>query len=174
MDRLLASPHYGERWARHWLDVVRYADTDGFAIDEERPTLWRYRDYVVRVFNEDRPFDRFIREQLAGDELNAGSEGIIATGFYRLGPWEADNMVEENKRQDYLNEITDAVGAAFLGITVGCARCHDHKYDPISIEDYYSLQSFLSPLKRAEPPAKFLEAEKLGEFKRNRPSPRRR
>ncbi len=164
VDRLLASPHYGERWARHWLDVVRYADTDGFAIDEERPTLWRYRDYVVRVFNEDRPFDRFIREQLAGDELDAGSEGIIATGFYRLGPWEADNMVEENKRQDYLNEITDAVGAAFLGITVGCARCHDHKYDPISIEDYYSLQSFLSPLKRAEPPAKFLEAEKLGEF----------
>ena len=164
VDRLLASPNYGERWARHWLDVVRYADTDGFAIDEERPTLWRYRDYVVRVFNEDRPFDRFIREQLAGDELDAGSEGIIATGFYRLGPWEADNMVEENKRQDYLNEITDAVGAAFLGITVGCARCHDHKYDPVSIADYYSLQAFLAPLKRAEPPAKFLEVEKLGEF----------
>ena len=164
VDRLLASPRYGERWARHWLDVVRYADTDGFAIDEERPTLWRYRDYVVRVFNEDRPFDRFICEQLAGDELEAGSEGIVATGFYRLGPWEADNMVAENKRQDYLNEITDAVGSAFLGITVGCARCHDHKYDPVSIVDYYSLQAFLAPLKRAEPAVKFLEVEKRGEF----------
>ncbi|MFN0126764.1 MAG: DUF1549 and DUF1553 domain-containing protein, partial [Verrucomicrobiales bacterium] len=164
VDRLLDSTHYGERWARHWLDVVRFAETDGFAIDEERPTLWRYRDYVVRVFNEDRPFDRFIREQLAGDEIDAGSEGIVATGFYRLGPWEADNMVPENKRQDYLNEITDAVGSVFLGLTVGCARCHDHKYDPVSIEDYYSLQAFLAPLKRAEPAAKFLEVEKRGEF----------
>ncbi len=164
VERLLASPAYGERWARHWLDVVRYADTDGFAIDEERPTLWRYRDYVVRVFNEDRPFDRFIREQLAGDELEAGSEGIVATGFYRLGPWEADNMVPENKRQDYLNEITDTVGSVFLGITVGCARCHDHKYDPVSIVDYYSLQAFLSPMKRAEPAVKYLEVEKGGEF----------
>ena len=164
VNRLLDSPQYGERWARHWLDVVRFAETDGFAIDEERPTLWRYRDYVVRVFNEDRPFDRFIREQLAGDELDAGSEGVVATGFYRLGPWEADNMVPENKRQDYLNEITDAVGSVFLGLTVGCARCHDHKYDPVSTEDYYSLQAFLAPLKRAEPAAKFIEAEKRGEF----------
>ncbi len=164
VDRLLDSPQYGERWARHWLDVVRFAETDGFAIDEERPTLWRYRDYVVRVFNEDRPFDRFIREQLAGDEIDAGSEGVVATGFYRLGPWEADNMVPENKRQDYLNEITDTVGSVFLGLTVGCARCHDHKYDPVSIVDYYSLQAFLAPLKRAEPAAKFLEREKRGEF----------
>ncbi len=164
VDRLLDSPQYGERWARHWLDVVRFAETDGFAIDEERPTLWRYRDYVVRVFNEDRPFDRFISEQLAGDEMDAGSEGIVATGFYRLGPWEADNMVPENKRQDYLNEITDTIGSVFLGLTVGCARCHDHKYDPVSIVDYYSLQAFLAPLKRAEPAAKFLEAEKRGEF----------
>ena len=164
VDRLLDSPRYGERWARHWLDVARFAETDGFAIDEERPTLWRYRDYVVRVFNEDRPFDRFICEQLAGDEMDAGSEGIVATGFYRLGPWEADNMVAENKRQDYLNEITDAVGSVFLGLTVGCARCHDHKYDPVSTEDYYSLQAFLAPLKRAEPAAKFIEAEKRGEF----------
>ncbi len=164
VDRLLDSPQYGERWARHWLDVVRFAETDGFAIDEERPTLWRYRDYVVRVLNEDRPFDRFIREQLAGDELDAGSEGSVATGFYRLGPWEADNMVPENKRQDYLNEITDTVGSVFLGLTVACARCHDHKYDPVSIEDYYSLQAFLAPLKRAEPEAKFLAAEKREDF----------
>ena len=164
VDRLLASPQYGERWARHWLDVVRYAETDGFAIDEERPTLWRYRDYVVRAFNEDRPFDRFICEQLAGDEMDAGSEGVVATGFYRLGPWEADNMVPENKRQDYLTEITDAIGSAFLGLTVGCARCHDHKYDPIPTDDYYKLQAFLTPLKRTQPAAEFLAAEKAGEF----------
>ncbi len=164
VDRLLASHGYGERWARHWLDVVRYAETDGFAIDEERPTLWRYRDYVVRAFNQDRPFDRFICEQLAGDEMDAGSEGIVATGFYRLGPWEADNMVPENKRQDYLNEITDAIGSAFLGLTVGCARCHDHKYDPIPTNDFYKLQAFLTSLKRTQPTAEFLEVETIGEF----------
>ena len=164
VDRLLSSPQYGERWARHWLDVVRYADTDGFAMDEERPTLWRYRDYVVRVLNEDRPFDRFIREQLAGDELDVGSEGVVATGFYRLGPWEEDNMVPENKRQDYLNEVTDTIGSAFLGLTVGCARCHDHKYDPISAADYYGLQAFVAPLKRGQPPADLIPLETGGEF----------
>ena len=164
VDRLLASPQYGERWARHWLDVVRYAETDGFAIDEERPTLWRYRDYVVRVLNEDRPFDRFICEQLAGDELGAGSEGVVATGFYRLGPWEEDNMVPENKRQDYLNEITDTIGTAFLGLTVGCARCHDHKYDPISTVDYYQMQAFLAPLLRSQLAAELLPVESAGDF----------
>ena len=164
VDRLLASPRYGERWARHWLDIVRYADTDGFAIDEERPTLWRYRDYVVRVLNADRPFDQFIREQLAGDEMGLGSEGTVATGFYRLGPWEADNMVPENKRQDYLNEITDAVGTVFLGLTVGCARCHDHKYDPIPTEDFYRLQAFLAPLKRDQPKAELLATECVGDY----------
>ena len=159
VDRLLASGHYGEHWARHWLDVVRYADSDGFAIDAERPTLWRYRDYVIRAFDEDRPFDRFIRQQLAADEIQADREHIVATGFYRLGPWEADNMVPENKRQDYLNEITSTVGSAFLGLTIGCARCHDHKYDPISQEDFYRLQAFFTPLKRKSVKAELTRAE---------------
>ena len=99
VDRLLESPRYGERWARHWLDVVRYADTDGFAIDKERLWLWRYRDYVIRVLNEDRPFDQFIREQIAGDELDSGDGGKVAISYYRLGPWEADNMIG-TRRQD--------------------------------------------------------------------------
>jgi hypothetical protein len=164
VDRLLASPRYGERWARHWLDVVRYGDSDGFAIDKERPTMWRFRDYVIRAFNDDRPFDRFIREQLAGDEINAGSEGIVATSFYRLGPYEADNMVAENRRQDFLNEITSTVGNAFLGLSMGCARCHDHKYDPILQTDYYQLQSFFTPLQRANVAAEFIEAELTGKI----------
>lgn len=155
VDRLLSSPRYGERWARHWLDVARYADTDGFAIDRERATLWRYRDYVIRALNADRPFDDFVREQLAGDELLGTPEAIVATSFYRLGPWEQDNMVPENRNQDFLNEITSAVGSVFLGITVGCARCHDHKYDPILHTDFYQLQAFFTPLKRADIAASF-------------------
>lgn len=164
VDHYLASPRYGERWARHWLDVVRYAETDGFAIDGVRPTLWRYRDYVIRTFNEDRPFDQFIREQIAGDELKAGAEGAIATGFYRLGQWEADNMTPEIKRQDYLNEITSAVGAVFLGLTLECARCHDHKYDPIPARDYYRLQSHFTKLDHAEVTANYLQAERNESF----------
>ncbi len=159
VDRLLASPRYGERWARHWLDVVRYADTDGFAIDGERPTLWRYRDYVIRALNEDRPFDRFIREQIAGDEIETGPDGAVALGFYRLGPFEADNMVTAEARQDYLNEITSAVGSVFLGLTFGCARCHDHKYDPIPTRDFYSVQAFLSSVERADREAALVSAE---------------
>ena len=162
VDRLLASPRYGERWARHWMDVVRYADTDGFAIDAEKPTMWRYRDYVIRAFNRGIPYDQFIREQLAGDELGIGSDGRVATGFYRLGPWEADNMIKENKRQDYLNEVTSTIGTAFLGLTVGCARCHDHKYDPIPTEDFYGLQAFVAPVKRVEQTAEF-GADEVGE-----------
>ena len=162
VERLLASPRYGERWARHWMDVVRYADTDGFAIDAEKPTMWRYRDYVIRAFNGGLPFDQFIREQLAGDEFETGSEGRVATGFYRLGPWEADNMIKENKRQDYLNEITSTIGTAFLGLTVGCARCHDHKYDPIPTEDFYGLQAFVAPVKRVDLAADF-GADEVGE-----------
>ena len=138
---------------------MRYGDSDGFAIDGERPTLWRYRDYVIRTFNEDRPIDRFIREQLAGDETGGGSEGLVATGFYRLGPWEADNMTPERREQDFLNEITSAVGTAFLGLTIGCARCHDHKYDPITQKDFYKLQAFLKPLKRSRVQAAFGDGE---------------
>lgn len=160
VDRLLASPRYGEHWGRHWLDIVRYADSDGFAIDSERPQLWRYRDYVIRTLNEDRPFDQFIRENIAGDELDeAAPAGKIAISYYRLGPWEADNMTPEHKRQDYLNDITSNMGSAFLGLTIGCARCHDHKYDPISQVDFYGLQAFFAPIKQALLPADFLPNE---------------
>ncbi len=162
VDRLLASSRYGERWGRHWLDVVRYADTDGFAIDGERHTMWRYRDYIIRSWNEGRPFDQAIREQLAGDELDLSPEGAVATGFYRLGPWEADNMIRENRRQDYLNEVTGTIGTAFLGLTVGCARCHDHKYDPIPTRDFYRMQAFVAPVKRSAAPATYSAAETVG------------
>ncbi len=167
-DRLLSSPRYGEHWARHWLDVVRYADTDGFAIDGERPMLWRYRDYVVRAFNEDLAFDQFVREQVAGDELDLGPRGLIASSFFRLGPYELDNMTPENRRQDFLNEMTSAVGATFLGLTIGCARCHDHKYDPIPQADFYRLQAFLQPYDRQSLPAEFLEEELTVQVQRQR------
>lgn len=168
VDQLLASPRYGERWGRHWLDVVRYADSDGFAIDAERPSLWRYRDFVIRAFNEDQPFDQFIRQQIAGDELDGGDSGRIAVSFYRLGPWEADNMVKENRRQDYLNDVTSGVGSAFLGLTIGCARCHDHKFDPVLQSDFYQLQAFFTPMQHATIPAGFLPAEMTPEFQRRR------
>src|SRR5262249_28523009 len=129
VERLLASPHYGEQWARHWLDVVRYADTSGYANDYERPNAWRYRDYVVRSFNQDRPYDRFVLEQLAGDELDpANPELLIASGFLRLGPWEQTGMsVAAITRQQFLDDVTHSAGVAFLGQALRCARCHDHK-----------------------------------------------
>ncbi|NDD63410.1 MAG: DUF1549 domain-containing protein, partial [Acidobacteria bacterium] len=144
VDRLLASPHYGERWARHWLDVVRYADSGGFEYDHDRPEGWRYRDYVVRSFNEDKPYDRFIREQLAGDEYAPDtSEAMIATGFLRLGPDGEDKG--ERARQDALDEVITSTSLAFMGMTVGCARCHDHKFDPIRQADFYRMQAVFSP-----------------------------
>ncbi|MDP6444866.1 MAG: DUF1549 and DUF1553 domain-containing protein [Pirellulaceae bacterium] len=166
VDRLLAAPQYGERWGRHWLDVVRYADSDGFAIDGERTSLWRFRDYVIRTFNEDRPFDQFIREQVAGDEIDAGEYGLVGVSFYRLGPWEADNMTAQRRRQDYLNDVTDGLGAAFLGLTIGCAKCHDHKYDPITQADYYKLQAFVAPIQHARIDAGFLPEEMKPDLKR--------
>ena len=165
VDRLLESPRYGERWARHWLDVVRYADTDGFAIDKERLWLWRYRDYVIRVLNEDRPFAQFIREQIAGDELDAGEGGKVAISYFRLGPWEADNMIG-TRRQDYLNDVTSNVGSAFLGLSVGCARCHDHKFDPILQTDFYRLQAFFTPIQHADLSVGFLPNEKNADVQR--------
>ena len=142
VDRLLASPQYGERWGRHWLDLARYADSSGFHNDLDRPHAWRYRDYVIRSFNEDKPYARFIAEQLAGDEVaGAGEETLVATGFCRNGPSNDDNM-GNNKEQYRLDELDDVIATTsmvFLGITVGCARCHDHKYDPITSADYYSL-----------------------------------
>ncbi len=140
VDRLLASPHYGERWARHWLDLVRYADSGGFEYDRDRPQAWRYRDYVVRAFNSDKPYDRFLKEQIAGDELDdAGPDALIATAFLRLGV-EA-NIKTEATRMDELDDIVSTASGAFLGMTVGCARCHNHKFDPIPQKDYYRIQA---------------------------------
>jgi hypothetical protein len=149
VDRLLADPRYGERWARHWLDLVRYSESDGFEDDKVRPHAWRYRDYVIRALNSDKPYDRFVREQIAGDELWPGdAEALVATGFARLGSWDGMSKVPEQRRQDFLNDATDAVGAVFLGMTVGCARCHDHKFDAITQRDYYALQAFFAGVKR--------------------------
>jgi hypothetical protein len=147
VDQLLASPHYGERWGRHWLDVVRFAETEGFEYDRHRPDAWRYRDYVIRSFNEDKPYDQFVREQLAGDEIAPNDADMeIAVGFYRLGPVRrnAGNPKVAFSRNEVLTEMTDSIGAVFLGLTVGCARCHDHKFDDFSQADYYRLQAFLA------------------------------
>ncbi|HEU0005978.1 MAG TPA: DUF1553 domain-containing protein [Terriglobia bacterium] len=148
VDHLLASPHYGERWGRHWLDLARYADSGGFEFDVDRPHAWRYRDYVVRSFNDDKPYDRFVQEQLAGDELQSGNpEALVATGFCRNGPT-VDNANNEQTRVDELDDIVSTTSSVFVGLTVGCARCHDHKYDAISQRDYYRLQAiFLSSQK---------------------------
>ncbi|MBI1353137.1 MAG: DUF1549 domain-containing protein [Acidobacteria bacterium] len=149
VERLMASPHYGERWAQKWLDVVRYADTNGFEGDKLRPQAWRYRDYVVRSFTEDKPYDRFVQEQIAGDELFAGDDqALIATGFLRAGPRHVvgGNTDPEMLRQELMVEMTAGVGSAFLGLTVQCARCHDHKFDPILQADYYQLQAFFAPV----------------------------
>src|SRR5579862_9792691 len=144
VERLLASPRYGERWGQHWLDVVRFAETDGFEYDTHRRDAWRYRDYVIRAFNNDKPYDRFLVEQLAGDEIAPGEdETLIASGFNRLGPLRknAGNQDVASSQNEVLTEMTNIVGAAFLGVTVGCARCHDHKFDPFRQSDYYRMQA---------------------------------
>ncbi len=155
VDRLLASPHYGERWGRHWLDLARYADSSGFHNDLDRPHAWRYRDYVIRSFNEDKPYARFIAEQLAGDEVpGADEETLVATGFCRNGPSNDDNMGnnKEQYRLDELDDVISTTSTVFLGLTVGCARCHDHKYDPVTSADYYSLLAvFNGTVKRGVP-----------------------
>jgi hypothetical protein len=147
VDRLLASSRYGQRWARHWLDLVRYAESDGYRQDAYRPDAWRYRDYVVRSFNIDKPYDRFLAEQLAGDELDPDDPDLrVATGYLRLWPYEYNQRNAVGQWADILNDITDVTGEVFLGLSVGCARCHDHKFDPILQEDYYRLQAFFTPL----------------------------
>jgi len=146
VDRLLASPHYGERWARHWLDLVRYAETDGYEHDLVRPHAWRYRDYVIRSFNEDKPYDRFIREQIAGDELWPDDrDPVVATAFALLGPDMTDSADQMQRRLNTLNDAADTTASAFLGLTLGCARCHDHKSEPLTQRDYYSFQAFFAP-----------------------------
>ncbi len=146
VDRLLASPHYGERRAQHWLDLARYADSDGFEFDQARPDAWRFRDWVVSALNRDLPYDRFVRLQMAGDELEPGNpEAHVATGFHRCYPDMVDLNDQGLRRQNALNDITETTGLVFLGLTIGCARCHDHKYDPISQADFYRLQAFFTP-----------------------------
>lgn len=145
VDRLLASPHYGERWARHWLDLVRYAESDGFEHDAVRPHSWRYRDYVIKSFNDDKPYDRFVREQIAGDELWPDNpEALVATSFNLLGPDMVDSADQIQRRLLTLSDMTDTTAFAFLGLTLGCARCHNHKSEPITQRDYYSLQAFFA------------------------------
>ena len=145
VERLLASPRYGERWARHWLDLARYAESEGFKSDETRPNAWRYRDYVIDSLNQDKPYDRFMREQIAGDELWPQSpEARIATGFNRHYADESNAAILMQRRQEILLDITDTVGSVFLGLTYGCAKCHDHKFDPILQADYYRLQAFFT------------------------------
>ena len=149
VDKLLAAPQYGERWGQHWLDVVRFAETDGFEYDTHRPDAWRFRDYVVKSFNADKPYDQFLREQLAGDEMDATNhEYIIASGFQRLASLRknAGNQEVASSRNEVLTEMTNIVGSAVLGVTLGCARCHDHKFDPFRQKDYYRMQAFFAPV----------------------------
>ena len=155
VDRLLSSPRFGERWAQHWLDLVRYADTEGFKADRLRENAFRYRDYVIDSFNSDRPFDEFIRQQLAGDELEPENpEALIATGFLRLYADEDNAANLFQRRQEILDDVTDTTGLVFLGLTMGCAQCHDHKFDDILQTDYYRLQAFfVSMAERDDLPA---------------------
>jgi hypothetical protein len=145
VDQLLSSPHYGEKWGRHWLDLVRYAETNGYERDGNKPQAWRYRDYVINSFNQNKPYDQFILEQLAGDEIeNPSAAAITATGFHRLGIWDDEPADRVLARYDYLDDIVRTTTEVFLGMTVGCARCHDHKIDPIPTKDYYSMLAFFA------------------------------
>ena len=195
VEGLLESPHYGERMAQHWLDVTRYADSSGFSNDYERGNAWRYRDYVVRAFNSDKPYDQFIKEQIAGDELGLDeggrrkeeggrlkeesatdsvppssfnlppSELIIATGFLRMGPWELTGMeVEKIARQRFLDDVVNSVGETFLAHSLQCARCHDHKFDPVPTRDYYSIQAVFATTQLSERAAPFLPMENTQGF----------
>ncbi len=149
VERLLESPHHGEKWGRHWLDLVRYAETNGYERDGPKPFAWRYRDYVIRSFNADKPYDRFVREQIAGDELTPwNADAIIATGYYRLGTWDDEPVDRQQALYDDYDDIVATTGQAFLGMTMNCARCHDHKIDPIPQADYYRLLAFFVDIPR--------------------------
>ncbi|MFO0964398.1 MAG: DUF1549 and DUF1553 domain-containing protein [Gemmataceae bacterium] len=146
---LLGRPTYGERWARHWLDVARYAESAGYERDAAKPHVWRYRDYVIRAFNDDKPFDRFILEQIAGDELpDTNAETLIATGFHRLGPWDDEPADPAEDRFDQLDDMIGTTSLAFLGLTMGCARCHNHKFEALTMHDYYRMVAIFDPLQR--------------------------
>ncbi len=179
VDKLLESPHYGERWARHWMDLARYADSDGFEFDRDRPEAWRYRDYLVNAFNSDKPYDRFIKEQLAGDEYvtkdtppDQARESVVATGFLRLGA--SGGGGGDRGKQDSLDDIITVTSMTFLGVTTGCARCHNHKFDPIPQKDYYQIQAvfystrpYTYPLVSPEEVAKYrAEVNRITELQR--------
>lgn len=159
VDRYLASPHFGERWARHWLDVVRFAESHGFEMNQPRPNAWPYRDYVIRSFNEDKPYDQFVFEQLAGDTVGADE----ATGFLVGGPWDQvkspDLGLTLQQRADELHDMVSTTGSVFLGLTVGCGRCHNHKFDPISQLDYYGLTACFAGVQHGERPLRTPESE---------------
>ena len=154
VDTLLASPQYGEKWGRHWLDLVHFAETNSYERDGAKPNAWRYRDYVIDSFNTDKPYDQFVMEQLAGDEMpNRTPEKLIATGYYRLGIWDDEPVDREQAYYDDMDDIVRTTSETFLGVTVGCARCHDHKIDPIPQKDYYSFVSFFAGVNRYGPQA---------------------
>ena len=172
IEHLLASPHYGERSAQHWLDVARYSDTAGLSNDYERSNMWRYRDYVVRSFNDDKPYDQFIIEQIAGDELwekqkekEKDPELLIASSFLRMGPWDPAMVLKPQARQLYLDDVVNAVGQTFLSTTMRCFKCHDHKFDPLPTKDYYRIYSVFSGTQLAERPAPFLKQENKNRLK---------
>jgi hypothetical protein len=148
---LLVRPTYGERWARHWLDVVRYAETAGYERDAAKPSVWRYRDYVIKAFNDDKPYDRFLLEQLAGDELpDADADALIGLGFTRLGPWDDEPADPKEDRFDQLDDVVNATSLVFMGMTLGCARCHDHKFEALTMHDYYRMVAVFNPLVRPQ------------------------
>ena len=169
IERLLSSPHYGERWGRHWLDIAHYADTHGFERDQLRPNAWRYRDYVIDALNADKPYDQFLREQIAGDVLKPESrEAVIATGFLAAGPWDFVGQVETQSdvlrrasRASDLDDIVTQVMTATMGLTINCARCHDHKLDPITQEEYYRLTAIFAGVKRGEREVSAAEVREL-------------
>jgi hypothetical protein len=171
VDELLASPHYGERWARHWLDIAHYADTHGFERDQLRPNAWRYRDYVIDSLNADKPYDRFLREQIAGDVIAPGDpQSVIATGFLAAGPWDFVGQVETKSdvlkraaRAGDLDDMVTQVITSTMGITINCARCHDHKLDPITQQEYYGLWSVFAGVKRGEREVNSAEAKRLAD-----------
>ena len=166
IDRLLDSPQYGAQMARRWLDVVRYADSAGFSNDFDLANAWRYRDYVIRSFNRDTPFDRFVLEQIAGDELpDANAETLLATGFLRMGPWEHLGMaVAAETRQQWLDDVVNSVGNTFLGLEMSCFKCHDHKFDPLPTRDYYAMQAVFATTQPADIKLAFLPEENTTGF----------
>src|SRR5262249_77421 len=167
VDRLLASPRFGEKWARHWLDVARYAESTGKTVNFKYPHAWRYRDYVIAAFNADKPYDQFIKEQLAGDLMKSDdpkvkAERLIATGFLAIGPKTLNDRNGLKFELDVVDEQIDVTTQAFLGITAACARCHDHKFDPIPQKDYYALAGIFRSTETLYGTVRYINAQRQG------------